>query len=155
MAAMAGCRPIWPARKHSGNTEPARTGGVGDVASATLHVAPTRPARAQAATAAGRGYAIAGGVAGAIENCLKEYYPDVPVHIEHAESLAECKKVLTLAKAGKIKNCMIEGMACPGGCIGGAGTNAGFAKTSKALKKYVDSSEPKLPSQELENLELN
>ena len=100
-------------------------------------------------------FAIAGGVAGAIENCLKEYYPDVPVHIEHAESLAECKKVLTLAKAGKIKNCMIEGMACPGGCIGGAGTNAGFAKTSKALKKYVDSSEPKLPSQELENLELN
>ena len=86
---------------------------------------------------------------------LKEYYPDVPVHIEHAESLAECKKVLTLAKAGKIKNCMIEGMACPGVCIGGAGTNAGFAKTSKALKKYVDSSEPKLPSQELENLELN
>ena len=39
--------------------------------------------KAQAATAAGRGYAIAGGVAGAIEACLKEYYPDVPVHIEH------------------------------------------------------------------------
>ena len=50
------------------------------------------------ATAAGRGYAVAGGVAGAIEACLKEYYPDVPVHIEHAESLAECKKVLALAK---------------------------------------------------------
>ena len=113
------------------------------------------PEETQAATAAGRGYAIAGGVAGAIEACLKEYYPDVPVHIEHAESLAECKKVLTLAKAGKIKNCMIEGMACPGGCIGGAGTNAGFAKTSKALKKYVDGSDPKIPSQELENLELN
>ena len=113
------------------------------------------PEETQAATAAGRGYAIAGGVAGAIEACLKEYYPDVPIHIEHAESLAECKKVLTLAKAGKIKNCMIEGMACPGGCIGGAGTNAGFAKTSKALKKYVDSSDPKIPSQELENLELN
>ena len=113
------------------------------------------PEETQTATAAGRGYAIAGGVAGAIEACLKEYYPDVPVHIEHAESLAECKKVLTLAKAGKIKNCMIEGMACPGGCIGGAGTNAGFAKTSKALKKYVDGSDPKIPSQELENLELN
>ena len=55
------------------------------------------------ATAAGRGYAVAGGVAGAIEACLKEYYPDVPVHIEHAESLAECKKVLALAKAGKLK----------------------------------------------------
>ena len=30
-----------------------------------------------------------------------------------------------------------------------------YAKTSKALKKYVDGSDPKIPSQELENLELN
>ena len=55
------------------------------------------------ATAAGRGYAVAGGVAQAIEECLQEYHPNVPVHIEHAEGLAECKKVLTLAKAGKMK----------------------------------------------------
>lgn len=107
------------------------------------------------ATAAGRGYAVAGGVAGAIEACLKEYYPDVPVHIEHAESLAECKKVLALAKAGKLKNCMIEGMACPGGCMGGAGTNAPFSKSSKALKKFVASSTKKLPAKELEDIELS
>lgn len=43
------------------------------------------------ATAAGRGYAVAGGVAQAIEECLQEYHPNVPVHIEHAEGLAECK----------------------------------------------------------------
>ena len=107
------------------------------------------------ATAAGRGYAVAGGVAGAIEACLKEYYPDVPVHIEHAESLAECKKMLTLAKVGKLNGCMIEGMACPGGCMGGAGTNAPFAKASKALKSYLASSTEKLPAKELEDLELN
>ena len=107
------------------------------------------------ATAAGRGYAVAGGVAGAIEACLKEYYPDVPVHIEHAESLAECKKMLTLAKVGKLNGCMIEGMACPRGCMGGAGTNAPFAKASKALKSYLASSTEKLPAKELEDLELN
>lgn len=107
------------------------------------------------ATAAGRGYAVSGGVAGAIEACLKEYYPDVPVHIEHAESLAECKKVLALAKAGKLKGCMIEGMACPGGCMGGAGTNVPFAKSSKALKKFVDASTAKLPAKELEEIELD
>lgn len=107
------------------------------------------------ATAAGRGYAVAGGVAGAIEACLKEYYPDVPVHIEHAESLAECKKVLALAKAGKLKGCMIEGMACPGGCMGGAGTNAPYSKASKALKKYVAASSKKLPPKELEEIELD
>ncbi len=106
------------------------------------------------ATAAGRGYAVAGGVTGAIEACLKEYYPDVPVHIEHAESLADCKKVLALAKAGKIKGCMIEGMACPGGCMGGAGTNAPFSKSSKALKKYLDSSSRKIPPKELQDIQL-
>ena len=107
------------------------------------------------ATAAGRGYAVAGGVAGAIEACLKEYYPEVPVHIEHAESLAECKKMLALAKAGKLKGCMIEGMACPGGCMGGAGTNVPIAKSSKALKKYVAGSSKKLPAKELKEIELS
>ena len=53
------------------------------------------------ATSAGRGYGVAGGVASAIESCIREYYPDVEVHIEHAESLTECKKMLMLAKAGK------------------------------------------------------
>ncbi len=107
------------------------------------------------ATAAGRGYAVAGGVAGAIEACLKEYYPDVPVHIEHAETLADCKKVLSLAKAGKIKGCLIEGMACPGGCMGGAGTNVPFAKSSKELKKLLDSSTRKIPDRELEEIDLS
>ena len=107
------------------------------------------------ATAAGQGYAVAGGVAGAIEACLKEYYPDVPVHIEHAESLADCKKMLTLAKAGKLNGCMIEGMACPGGCMGGAGTNVAFRDSSKALKKYVSSSEEKIPAKELEDIQLD
>ena len=37
------------------------------------------------ATAAGRGYGVAGGVASAIEGCIKEYYPDTEIHIEHAE----------------------------------------------------------------------
>ena len=51
------------------------------------------------ATAAGRGYAVAGGVASAVEDCLHAYYPDVEVHIvEHAEGLAECKKILTRQK---------------------------------------------------------
>ncbi|MDO5336957.1 MAG: 4Fe-4S dicluster domain-containing protein [Eubacteriales bacterium] len=107
------------------------------------------------ATGAGRGYAVSGGVAGAIEACLKEYYPDVPVHIEHAETLADCKKILALAKAGKIKGCMIEGMACPGGCMGGAGTNVPLAKSSKALKALIAGSSQKIPSKDLEEIQLD
>ncbi len=44
------------------------------------------------ATSAGRGYAASGGVASAIEKCVQEYYPDTTVHIEHVESLADCKR---------------------------------------------------------------
>lgn len=106
------------------------------------------------ATGAGRGYAAAGGVAAAIEKCINEYYPDVEVHIEHAEGLAECKKVLALAKAGKMNGCLIEGMACPGGCIGGAGTNIEIPKAKKALKDFVSRSSKQLPAKELEEIEL-
>lgn len=106
------------------------------------------------ATGAGRGYACAGGVAEAIEKCINEYYPDVDVNIEHAEGLAECKKILTLAKAGKMNGCLIEGMGCPGGCIAGAGTNIPVAKAKKALSSYVKNSSSIIPSKELADIEL-
>lgn len=106
------------------------------------------------ATGAGRGYACAGGVAEAIEKCINEYYPDVQVNIEHAEGLAECKKILTLAKAGRMNGCLIEGMGCPGGCIAGAGTNIPVPKAKKLLANYVKNSTTPIPAKELEEIEL-
>jgi iron only hydrogenase large subunit-like protein len=97
------------------------------------------------ATAAGRGYGVAGGVASAIEDCINKYYPGTEVKIEHAESLAECKKLLLLAKAGKMKGCLIEGMACPGGCIAGAGTNIPIQQAAKALDAFKNAAEEKTP----------
>lgn len=97
------------------------------------------------ATAAGRGYGVAGGVASAIEECVREYYPDVEVHIEHAESLTECKKMLMLAKAGKKNGCLIEGMACPGGCIAGAGTNIPIPQAVKEVASFKETADQKLP----------
>ncbi len=99
----------------------------------------------QDATAAGRGYGVAGGVASAIEECINKYYPGTEVKIEHAESLAECKKMLLLAKAGKKNGCLIEGMACPGGCIAGAGTNIALPQAMKEVNKFKDAAEKKLP----------
>ncbi|GFI17463.1 hypothetical protein IMSAGC009_02634 [Lachnospiraceae bacterium] len=97
------------------------------------------------ATGAGRGYGVAGGVANAIEECIREYYPDVEVNIEHAESLAECKKMLMLAKAGKKNGCLIEGMACPGGCIAGAGTNIPVPQAAKEVAGFKASADRKIP----------
>ena len=59
------------------------------------------------------------------------------VKIASAQGLAECKKLLMLAKAGKYNGYLLEGMGCPGGCIGGAGTIADPARTAIALNKYV------------------
>lgn len=107
------------------------------------------------ATGAGRGYAVAGGVANAIENCIREYYPDVEVKIEHAEGLEECKKALLLAKAGKKNGYLIEGMGCPGGCVAGAGTLLNVPKAKKEIQKIVSDSTRKLPPKELRKIELN
>ena len=106
------------------------------------------------ATGAGRGYAIAGGVADAIEKVVHEYYPGIDVHIEHAEGLAECKKALALAKAGKMNGCLIEGMGCPGGCVAGAGTNIPVVKAQKKIKDFVKASSKALPPKELAEIEL-
>lgn len=97
------------------------------------------------ATAAGRGYGVAGGVASAIEDCVREYYPEVEVKIEHAEGLADCKKMLILAKAGKKKGCLIEGMACPGGCVAGAGTNIPIAQATKEVNQFKENTKIKIP----------
>ena len=106
------------------------------------------------ATGAGRGYAVAGGVASAIEKCVHAYYPDVEVKIEHAEGLEECKKMLLLAKAGKKNGCLIEGMGCPGGCIAGAGTNIPIAKAQSEVEKVVSTSSKPIPPKNLYEIEL-
>ena len=99
----------------------------------------------QDATGAGRGYGVAGGVASAIEDYIKANYPEVEVKIEHAETLAECRKVLALAKAGKKNGCLIEGMACPGGCVAGAGTNIAIPQAMKEVASFKAQAQEKLP----------
>ena len=89
------------------------------------------------ASAAGRGFAQSGGVAKAVADKIKEWHPDMDVKIASAQGLAECKKLLMLAKAGKYNGYLLEGMGCPGGCIGGAGTIADPARTAVQLNKYI------------------
>ena len=106
------------------------------------------------ATGAGRGYAVSGGVADAIEQCIHEYHQNIDVLIEHAQGLSECRKILMLAKSGKLQNCLIEGMACPGGCVGGAGTNIAVNRATAEVKKFVKHSEQAIPNKELAEIEL-
>ena len=73
-------------------------------------------------TAAGRGFAVAGGVAKAVADLVHETDPNLEVKTARAEGLRDCRKLMTLAKAGKYNGYLLEGMACPGGCVAGAGT---------------------------------
>jgi len=99
------------------------------------------------ATGAGRGYACSGGVASAVEETIKEYYPDTPVTIYHAEGLADCKKILMQAKAGKLTGCLIEGMGCPGGCVAGVGTVIPPEKAKTYIDEAVRESRQSVPSE--------
>lgn len=102
------------------------------------------------ATGAGRGYAVSGGVANAIERTIKEYYPETEVNIYHAEGLTECKNILTQAKMGKISHCLIEGMGCPGGCVAGVGCIIAPEKAKVFVDLNVKKSAKPIPAQELE-----
>ena len=73
-------------------------------------------------TAMGRGFAVGGGVAAAVVEAIRHIDPDREVLIEYGDGLRECRKMLTMAKAGKRNGYLLEGMACPGGCVAGAGT---------------------------------
>ena len=97
------------------------------------------------ATAAGRGYGATGGVAGAIKACLEKSHPDIELKVDCAEGLFECRKLLQLAKFGKKEGYLLEGMGCPGGCVGGAGVNIPVGKGTEFLKKFAESTDKKTP----------
>ena len=85
---------------------------------------------------AGRYFAVAGGVAKAVTDLAEKENPGLKIQTARAEGLRECRKLMTLAKAGKYKGYLLEGMACPGGCIAGPGTNLPVEKAAKFVEKY-------------------
>jgi len=96
-------------------------------------------------TAAGRGFAVSGGVAKAVENIIHQTHPDVEVKTARAEGLRECRKLMTLAKAGKYDGYLLEGMACPGGCVAGAGTLLPVDLASKVVGRYQNEAQRESP----------
>ena len=96
-------------------------------------------------TAAGRGFAVSGGVAKAVENIIHQTNPDVEVKTARAEGLRECRKLMTLAKAGKYNGYLLEGMACPGGCVAGAGTLLPVDLAGKVVVRYQNEAKRESP----------
>lgn len=85
----------------------------------------------------GRNFAVSGGVAKAVVNSMKKLEPACDIKVASAQGLAECKKMMMMAKAGKYNGYLLEGMACPGGCVAGAGTMQPIAKSAASVGIYA------------------
>ncbi|MFA9379181.1 MAG: 4Fe-4S dicluster domain-containing protein [Lachnotalea sp.] len=92
----------------------------------------------QSSSSDGRGFAISGGVANAVVNQIKKIDPNREVKVISAEGLHNCRKMLMVAKTGKYNGYLLEGMACPGGCVAGAGTIQPIKKSVEAVKKTMN-----------------
>ncbi len=73
------------------------------------------------ASAYGRNFAASGGVAGAVAQALKERGITAEFKPIACNGIEECRVALLKASKGVLDGNFIEGMACVGGCVGGAG----------------------------------
>lgn len=94
----------------------------------------------QDASGSGRHYAVSGGVAEALRLAILNDAPDAVVKVAKADTLEDCQKMIKLAGAGKLDANLLEGMACPGGCIGGAGILSPARRTKNDVAKYANES---------------
>lgn len=81
----------------------------------------------------GKKFASSGGVAAAVLEVMKERGEDVSdIKLHRAAGGAECKKALVLLKSGRLQEDFIEGMICPGGCVGGPSKHRTEVEITKA-----------------------
>ena len=97
-------------------------------------------------SAAGRGFAVAGGVAKAVEDMVHELDPKREIKTARAEGLRDCRKLMAMAKAGKYDGYLLEGMACPGGCVAGAGTLLPVNLAAKVVGNYQSETDRTSPT---------
>ena len=48
-----------------------------------------------------------------MEELIHKEHPDIELKTQRADGLRDCRKLLMLAKAGKLDGYLLEGMACP------------------------------------------
>ena len=94
----------------------------------------------------GRGFACSGGVAAAVEQAMREIAekegPDSPaagfeVKAAVCDGIESCRNILTRANKGLLKENFIEGMACKGGCVGGAGCLTHGEKNRQPIENHI------------------
>ena len=84
----------------------------------------------------GRIFARSGGLSDAVVQALKEQNIDFTVKAAVCDGIEECRLALLKKSKGVLDANFIEGMACIGGCIGGAGCLTHGEKNKAEVDKY-------------------
>lgn len=84
----------------------------------------------------GRIFARSGGLSDAVAQGLKEQNLDFDLKAVPCDGIEECKKALLMKRKGVFNGNFLEGMACVGGCIGGAGCLTHGPKDKAEVDKY-------------------
>lgn len=106
----------------------------------------------QEASIFGKRFATSGGVANAVIECMKERGEDTSgIRLLKAAGGPECKKALTMLKFGRLQEDFIEGMICPGGCVGGPSRKVTAAEIMKDREKLLKKADGRKVLKNLEN----
>ena len=84
----------------------------------------------------GRIFARSGGLSDAVAQALKEQNIDFPLKAVACDGIEECRVALLKKSKNVLDANFIEGMACIGGCIGGAGCLTHGEKNKAEVDKY-------------------
>jgi [FeFe] hydrogenase (group B1/B3) len=115
----------------------------GMLASKEIEITGTDKTLDNEATSSGRGFAVSGGVAKAVADLIEKIEPDTTVKTHSANGLGECITMCKEAISGKYNGYLLEGMACPGGCVAGAGCIAKPNRSGAQVKMAAQKSELK------------
>ena len=93
----------------------------------------------QEASLFGKRFAGSGGVAKAVLEVMEEMGEDTSgIRLTTCAGGDECRKALTLLKNGKLDTDFVEGMICPGGCIGGPSKHQAETIVLRAREELLD-----------------
>ena len=78
---------------------------------------------------------------------VHEIEPEREILTASAEGLRDCRKLMAMAKAGKYDGYLLEGMACPGGCVAGAGTLLPVNLAARVVGNYQSEADRTSPTE--------
>ena len=100
----------------------------------------------------GKCFAASGGVANAVIEVMKELGEDTDgIRLLTCAGGDECKKAMLLLRAGKLNADFVEGMICPGGCVGGPSKHRTEAEVIKARADLLKKADKRKILENLKN----